>query len=266
MPICKESILTSLLKNLGYNAVLLPREGIVPLNILVKRQRKLNEVGTIGDLIKNTDRDLPRITSDLQTANFSKEWSSSVDVDAGIDFLSNIFSGLGIGIDKISLENAFKRTKKMSFSFEDVREDKIREIDLERYIVSGNVDPDSRVFKKKLFQDDLYVITSILKSKTFSVSSKTETDNEAKIDVPVIEQLLEGNLSVTTDTDKSSVMKCEGEKDLIFGFRAVQLIYDKNELADLKNTNIVMRSDVELKLLDSETGFVDPEPLEEDVE
>lgn len=252
---CNEKKLTGLLKQKGHNAVLHPREGIAPLTLLAKSGKFLKEVGTLSDLIIS-DRSYPAVVKDQVAAGLTGERSSELDLDAGLDFLSNIFSGFGLPIDKLSLKPAFKKTKKIVFSFANVKEDKVIEIALDKYISAGKADTDAKVFKKKLYKNDLYIITSVFKSDNFSVESFSESDHSVEVDLPKIEGLFSADLDVNYKGESKSATSYKGQKELVFAFRAVRLIYDKQELEDLKNTNIAMRSDVEFDLLKSANGFI----------
>ena len=79
---------------------------------------------------------------------------------------------------------------------------------------------------EKLLDDEVYVVTSVLKTKKIVVSAQGENGAAAKVDVPIIQQAVGGNLSVQTEGTQESRVAFEGTVPVAFAFQAVQLVFD----------------------------------------
>jgi hypothetical protein len=77
-----------------------------------------------------------------------------------------------------------------------------------------------------MIDDEVYVVTSVLKTQKIVVAGQGETGQNVSLDVPVIQEAVGGNLKVTSDGSVSSTIAFEGPVAIPFAFQAVRLMFD----------------------------------------
>ena len=78
----------------------------------------------------------------------------------------------------------------------------------------------------KLIDDEVYAITSVLKTNTIVVTGQAESGNSVQLDVPVIQQAVGANIKVGTEGGLTSSVTFQGPVAVPFAFQAVQLVFD----------------------------------------
>src|SRR6185503_19751401 len=79
---------------------------------------------------------------------------------------------------------------------------------------------------EKLLDDEVYVVTSVLKTKKIVVSAQGDSGAAVKVDLPSIQQAVGGNLKVETAGSQESRVAFEGAVPVAFAFQAGQLVFD----------------------------------------
>lgn len=216
----------SFLKHLGYCVVRLPRADLKPLNTLLKTGKKdltrLGELSTI--MIKGSD-DLPPLSVDnIAPHGVSGKESSSVKIEIGVNILGGIIQALGGS--NLGLSTAFGRAKSVVFKFGNVLEDHIDIDRLDQFLSSASIRPNQNAVTSALIDDEVYVITSTIKTNSFTVTAMGESNVSVGLDVPVMQQAASGSLKVNVDKATEGTITYEGTIPIVFGFQAVKLIYD----------------------------------------
>lgn len=263
---CNENILTKILRKYRWNAVIQPRQGIAPLMIATKVQGELETRGELEQLFSHSASKYPEPFKNQKQADIVKEIkakrSSKISIHAGLDMLSNIFSGFGTKVKRSELEMAFEGAQNIVFSFQNVKMDLIHETELVQYLDGGYTKPDASLFEELLFGDKIYVITKILKSNKISIESYNSNEQEIEVKLPELNELLGSDITIQNENKRSTIIGKESRNPLVFGFRAVRLIYDRDsqQLKGMKDLPLKhpMRSTLMLSPLEtSDTGFVD---------
>ncbi len=221
---CKDQSITYL-KSFGYNVIRLPRAEILPLQIFVGKKKTSELLGDLSTVLKpNGTIDYPAIKKDTNAATINGQKTSDLSVGLGLNILGNIIGAMGGG--KLGLDVGYKQAKKVQFSYTDVLEDSIQITELDKYLANADVDPSSRHVGELLEADDIYVITSVIKTNKITVEAKQPNNVEAKVEVPVIKEVVGGSVAVTSNNQNDSSLTFAGQTPLVFGFKAVRLFYD----------------------------------------
>src|SRR5690606_19768753 len=117
----------------------------------------------------------------------------------------------------------------VSFQYADVLEDRVDRLRLEQYVNTSQIKPENSTgFVEKLIDDEIYVITSTLKSKKFIVNAFAENGAKIDVNVPVIKAAVGGNVKVETAGEQSGAITYEGAVPLVFAIQAAQLVFNED--------------------------------------
>jgi hypothetical protein len=81
---------------------------------------------------------------------------------------------------------------------------------------------------EKLLDDEVYVLTSVLKSRQIVVSAQGEGGANVAVDIPVVREVVGGTLKVDSASARDSRVAFEGTVAVAFAFQAVQLVFDES--------------------------------------
>jgi hypothetical protein len=229
---CDDPFVTYL-NSIGYNAVRLPRANVRPLQLLMKEGKDLTWLGDVADVfVPEAGTKSPNLEIDVPAGHFSGKRSGQLSLGIGISLLGSIIGALGGG--KLGLDAAYKKAKYITFEFTDVFIDQVAPAQLDRFLGGADVSPSSIAVGKMLDADEVFVITSIVKTKKFSVEATTSNGTSLGIDVPEIQNVVKGNVKVSAEGSGATKISYEGNIALAFGFQAVQLYYDKGVYTTFK--------------------------------
>jgi hypothetical protein len=214
------------LKTFGYSVFRVPRLGAQPLELLHRNGKDLTRLGGVGDLITGGAVPSPPVhRDDRPGVNIEGVETSKVNVSIGLNILGSFIGALGGG--NLGLQAGFNRARSVSFTYSAVTEDSIDVLALERFIKAGRINehvPSGTV--DKLIDDEVYAITSVLKTNKIVVSAQGEAGQSVQVDVPVIQEAVGGNVKVATEGSITSRVAFEGAVAIPFAFQAVQLVFD----------------------------------------
>jgi len=214
------------LKTFGYSVFRVPRPSAQPLELLHRNGKDLTRLGGILDLLTGGTVPLPTVHRDDQPGvDIEGTESSKINVSIGLSILGAFIGALGGG--NLGLTAGFKRAKTVTFKYVAVTEDSIDVLALEQFIRAGTINehiPPGTV--DKLVDDEVYAITSVLKTKKIVVAGQGDAGQNVHLDVPVIQQAVGGNLTVGTEGSISSSVVFEGPLAMPFAFQAVKLMFD----------------------------------------
>jgi hypothetical protein len=213
------------LKDFGYSVFRVPRPGAQPLEVLHRNGKDLTRLGGIGDLITGGAVPPPPMhRDDRPGVSIEGVESGKVNVSIGVNILGAFIGALGGG--NLGLQLGFNRARSVTFTYSAVTEDSIDVLALERFIQAGRINehiPSGTV--DKLIDDEVYAITSVLKTNKIVVSAQGESGQSVQVDVPVIQEAVGGNVKVATEGAISSKVSFEGAFAIPFAFQAVQLVF-----------------------------------------
>lgn len=226
---CTGDPLENYLKSLGWSVVLLPREGIRPLQVAtLKPSRQLRMLGDLGELFDGNVPPLPAITRNA-TPNMSGERSGGLKVGVGLKLLSGALQA--IGVPPLSGSAGFDKASAMRFQFGDVTIESVSFFGIRKFLGNaGRISGDSWL-TGEIAAASIHVVTEVLRAQTLLISAEDSNGREAAIDVPAIKGLLDGNASVKSNAGSSSQIALTSPTPLAFGIKAAQLFLSDGKLS-----------------------------------
>jgi len=215
----------SLLKDFRYNVVRLPRTNIKPLQMLQKEGNDLIFIGNASNLFTAGATPLPQISPDDPAGFINGKRSRDMKISVGLNILGGIIGALGGS--KLGLTAKYNQASTAAFEFDDVQVNNIDTIELSKYLTGAKVNTNVGPPATLLEADKLFIITSTVKSKKFTMEAKKSNGQALEVDVPVIQQAVGGSVGVSKAGDSSSKVTYSGQTPLVFGFQAIRLVFDK---------------------------------------
>ena len=226
--ICKNQITDQIRDLFNANPLKVPEARIKPLCILEVEKNKAQFLGDFKFLVQGGfNHELPIHASDV--AEVSDKKSKKIDFNLGFGILGTFIKAFGA--EPAGISAALTKTKKMAFSFSNVQRLHFDILQFGQILSSNNLmgDPNnfivSEIIKNKKLK--LALITDVLVSNNFTLSSFTESETNADIDMKVIDDIL-ANTSAGLKIEKtsSSEIKFQKENPLTFAFSCIEILID----------------------------------------
>jgi hypothetical protein len=214
------------LRGYGFSVFRFPRTASQPLDLMHRDGKDLTRLGMAADLVVPGEVSPPDVRRDATPGiDIEGKETSKVNVAIGISILGSFIGALGGG--KLGLDVAFKKARTMTFQYTAVMEDAIDVLALEKFVKAGRISPHiPSGTLEKLLDDEVYVVTSVLKTKKVVIAAQGDGGTTVKVDVPVIQQAVGANVNVDTGSTLESRVAFEGSVPVAFAFQAVQLVFD----------------------------------------
>lgn len=223
MPLCSDPFV-SYLKGIGYSALRLPRKNFHSLDVLADMGRDLTNIGPLNTIMMpEPETVVPKVSPDEPAANVSGESTADLSLGLGLTLLDGILGAMGGS--KIGIDSAYKSAKSLTFSFSNVFENSVQISELDQFLGSSDVNPRSKGVLELLDANDVYVVTSTIKSREITVSAKSDDGADLRVEVPVIQEIVGANVKVAATSASSSGVTYTGNEDLVFGFQAIRLFF-----------------------------------------
>jgi hypothetical protein len=235
IPICKDPALT-MLKSKGYNVVRLPKADLLPTQLLVRKGKSLQRLGDLTSVfIPDPPMPPPSISADNPGPSIAGTKSADLNIGIGLNILGGLIASLGGST--LGLSTTYSRARSVQFEFAETRENNSQIALIDPFLAAAQVNPFARAVADMLEADDVFVITSTLKATKINVKAKAADKTDLKLDVPVVQQAVGGNLKVSAGGNSDSTLTYEGNVPLVFGFQAVRLIFDQGQYRTMKLTD-----------------------------
>lgn len=213
------------LKQFGYNVFRLPRADAGPLELLTKSGNELTRLGHLVDVFES-DAALPAVKMGQPGVAISGKETGKLDLGLGLNFLGAIIGAFG---GNLGVKSLYQQARSIVFTYEAVEEESIPPAKLDAYLSGASVRSDVRTISRLLDSDEVYVFTSVLKTKRIGVEAFASNGGSLKLDVPIAQTQVGGQVDIAADRKRESRLIYEGKVALGFGFQAVRLIYDKGQ-------------------------------------
>ena len=220
------NFIRNLLTQRGYSIVALPKTGIHPLQLLSDEDSHLSSLEADIELLFEPGK-VPKVSPNTKVAPISGRKALEFKLSAGMDFLKGIFKALRLNSAKLEAKANASRDYKVEFSYENVKEDKVSNLALDQFLSAATaIEGKFRTYEERLKNSELYVITSVLKSNSFSI--KITDANGQGVDLnTALQGMVEANVKIDRNHSDGYTITHKGEALLIFAFKAVQIYYDK---------------------------------------
>ena len=226
--ICKNDITDHIREHFGANPLKAPEARIQPLCLLEVAKNSPSYLGEFKFLVKGGFQNNIPIQEE-PVASVSDKKSKIADFEVGFQILSGFLKSLGV--DPASVGAAMKKSKKMAFSFQNVRRRYIDPLQFGKILSENNIlgDSDNFVLHKVLTDPKikLGLITDVMVSNNFSISTFSESETAVDVEVPLIEDALaQLNAKVNVKKTAENAVVFEAPHDLSFAFSALELLID----------------------------------------
>lgn len=222
-----------MLRRRGYCLVRLPREDLRPAQVLARMGGELQSIGKLGTTFTPGEAALPPVHTDVRVADLQGSTTGRLGAGLGLSILGDIIQALGGGT--VGLDSAYQRARRLTFTFHEVLRDSLDLVLLDRFLALAELPPGSPSVKRLLDADELYVITATLKTRSLSVEAQGEHDSRLTVDASAVQKVVGGKVSVSGEGTALSKVTYEGPSPLVFGFQAVQLMYQEGTFSALQS-------------------------------
>ncbi|HKG08075.1 MAG TPA: hypothetical protein VKB19_16545 [Pedobacter sp.] len=193
----------------------------------MKKNGSFETLGSIDSvLIAGNSKTLPEIKADENAAGVSGKKTSDLSAGVALSILGNIISAMG---GNLGIDAQYTNAKTITFEFQDVKSDSVDIIKLDMYLNDADIDPLSKQVRALLESDDIFIITSVIKSNKISVEGTKKDNSGLKVDVPVVKEIVGGKINIESNGDEASKVSYSGDSTLVFGFKAIRLVYEKGK-------------------------------------
>lgn len=217
---CKDQI-TSLLGRLGYNVVRHPSSNIKPMDVLGRSKRNTSILGTLADLIDGPPEPLPNIDPPAVAADIVGQQSSAMKARLGAALLASYVGSIG---GRIGVDLSYTNARKVRFEFREVQKLIVSPAKVSRYVDHADLVYDSPLFSTYLLGSGrLYILTEVLQARSFTVRYEYSDGVSARVDVPVVQQLLGADAKIKVDRQGDGALSFLGSEWVTFGFRCFEL-------------------------------------------
>lgn len=227
MGLCNDKA-TSYLRQLGYNVVRHPQEGIQPLQLIGRQNNAVTQLGDLHLLITNAPSALPAVQKDQVATDVQGQTTSKLSVGIGLNLLGSFIGALG---GNVGITTSYNQAQSVQFVFNDVVTDSVMPLEVGNYLRNGTVDADNLVLKQYVLgKGHLFLITKTVKARRFSVRAERKGGQEIKLQIPEIQGVVGGDVKVSGESESASVVTYEGSRYLTFGFQAYLVGVHNGEL------------------------------------
>ena len=226
MPKKKDPSVTFLNK-FGYNVVKLPRVGIEPLDV-IGVDDTTQWLGPLSSVWQSSVP-APEPSAPRPAAPVNGQKTDKLEIGFGLQILSNALAAFGAAAP--SLDLAYKRARKVQFSYTGVTSTVVSPLEAGNYMASGTLNTSNPVVQHYFMQPDsqAFVIVDVLKSNSITVIALDEHGTEVGVDVPSIEGILGANVKVKPGGASNSSITYTGKKPVTFVFSVDEIRFENGK-------------------------------------
>jgi len=224
MALCTDKSLTYL-NDLGYNVVRLPRKGIDPLDVLGRDGKSVERLGRL-DQLWTSRKPLPEIGAPQPAAYLNGQATSEMALSVGLRVLNGVLKAIGADLPELSF--AYKQADSLQFTFGDVTARSVVPLDVGNFLSEGDI-RGANPFVERYFADedtDAFIITEVLQSNEITVSAKDHGGRTVKVDIPSIQAILGGDVSISANDTAGTKITYKGKEAVTFGFKVFEIAFD----------------------------------------
>lgn len=213
------------LRNAGYCWVRMPDDQIAPLQLLKrKKSGEVDQLNTsITTIFEPNTYSLPAVSRDVElTKQISGEEVIDLKLQANVSVLQ--------GLLKVFSKNAdadynYQNSNTGTFSLVEPKRNYIDVGVLDSFISNATLLTSAQTTIEDLKNDDLYVITEIIKTKGFTLETSAANKNAAGINLGTT--VADGNASFEANRSSKNIMKQEGDTYITVAVKAYRIYYKR---------------------------------------
>ncbi|MBP1928892.1 hypothetical protein J2741_001439 [Methanolinea mesophila] len=207
-----------------YVILKIPREGISPLMIIGREEQgdEFELFGTIEDMF-TSEQALPKIGEDNVAVNISGKNTGRVSLSLGLKLMNTFLEAFQA---KMGINVSSEKADTAEIIFSDVYSSMVMPLQVRHYVTNASLryEEDRKLLdpKGKTFVITEVLKTALVKIKIYDRDGKS-VGMEGEIGTPA-----SGHFSAEKDNVKEKILSYEGDKKVIFAFRAIPIWYDGN--------------------------------------
>ncbi len=221
----------NLLQQADYTLIL-PMENVLPLDLILRKGKNIFSFFSPnqGSLIHSSVKDLfvmagrgsryPGVTEKALPANLL----GSDLVDGNGSFAANF-----IAKARFKAGTSVKNSQKMLFSYKNARELSVNLIQLDEYLLSSKLNPNSLSFSEAVKEGNIFIITSVLTSKELELNNSGQFDFSGNLTADVLTDSINGAANAAYTSADKYVINSEGDIPLSFALKAVRILSVKEK-------------------------------------
>lgn len=213
-------------KAAGFIFLAMPVNNVKPLDLLFKSDNgtvtRLNS--SIEKLFLPVNSLPPLVGAEKNLPNtISCEEQLSLAVESNIKLLEGLKKLLKVGV-----EGGFSLDKSEVYTYTiiDAKHQYVDFTDIDYYIHDNPLNEKLETFSEGLKKDDMYVVTEIIKSKSFVISRASSGKTKANAEITA-EGLATVEASAGGQQSKENKYEYHDEEYLVLAVKAIRILYDK---------------------------------------
>ncbi len=234
----------------GYCLLSMPSDQVQPLGLLsFKDKGEANITGvTISDLFIKSEVALPLISNDY---NLSSDLNKAITMEVAVDSHLSLLEGL-LNFLHLSASFNLQKNKSVKINMLEAKKNNVNEFKLDAYINTAQVNKISPTYTELLQNNQLYVITDILKCRKYSIEyvNTKSTDTGIKGGAAQMGDVDAGLRTGNTDNDSAVYA---GDTYLTLGVKAFRIFYVKDP--DTGAESFRIRQDDTIKTVKGDEDF-----------
>jgi hypothetical protein len=242
------------LRRMGYTVLAIPTKNVAPLQLLVKTSKGVVESlnARIDDLFEPVNIAIPALSEDMDLPD---EISSMESLDLSITSHLNLLRGLSKYLPAdFSGSLTAGKDKNYSFKLNHPKKTYINQIKLDAFIHDAELNKSAKGILEQLKDDDIYVITEVLKAKSFTIDEENANKTESSLNASV-DTLGEVKSQVNMNKEKSKLLEYNGEHYLTFGIKASRIQYNKGSFFSSKPAGFRLRTADDIVVVRGDEDF-----------
>ena len=132
-----------------------------------------------------------------------------------------------VGVPNGAMDAQYRQAKSMMFSLHDILQDKVETVQLDKYVNSAYINSNARHTSDLLQASRIYIITSIIKCKKFSIEARDASGGKFSLHADQIQGAIGSNIAVSTQNSTDTNITYDSKVPLTFAFQAIQLSHNQ---------------------------------------
>ncbi len=233
----------------GFCLLSMPSEQIQPYSILTSQNGSIADSTSINikDIFKKSTQALRKVEKDKElSSQINKSVTVELSVDGNLSLLEHLLKFL-----KLSASFKLQKNKALKLHMIEPKIDTVNEFYLDAYINNAQVNAISQAFTAMLDNNQLYVVTGILKCRKYALEyeDSNTTDTGLKANAATAGDLSTGVHTSNTDNDNATY---EGDNFITIGVKSYQILSGED---DNGKVTYRIRKDEKLKTVKGDEGF-----------
>lgn len=215
----------SFLPDKDYLPLAMPTTDLAVLTLMTRDGGTLRRYGPLTDVLAAATDPQASVRHDAVTANAAGSRDRSGKAGLSIGIVNTLLTALG---GKVGLDISATGAASVSYSYAGVTADAIAITALDRWLAGADLGQASRRAADLLVGERLHVVVGALMATGVDVAFTNSHGGDLSLDVPVVQQVVAGSLTVTASTGSTGHVTFTGTSPLCVAAKVARLKADEN--------------------------------------